>query len=120
MSVNTLLIASYVESMAYTRDRGDLPIVPHEFVGGKDCCGCLVAEFRGDEADLVCNECGAVIKTVPAADVESELSGMLLAQQDFTSAVCPHCGTSNTFFGCSKILSYICSECGEPVTETDH
>jgi hypothetical protein len=102
--------------MAYTRDRGELPIVPHEFVGGKDCCGCLVAEFRGDEADLVCNECNAVIKTVPASDVESELSGMLLSQQDFTSAVCPHCGTINTFFGFSKMLSYICSECGEPVS----
>jgi hypothetical protein len=30
-----------------------------------DCCGCLIVVERGDQADLTCNECGAVIRTVP-------------------------------------------------------
>jgi hypothetical protein len=56
-----------------------------------------------------------LIKTVPASDLESELSGMFLAQQDFSSALCRYCGAINTFFGFSEIVSYICSECAERV-----
>jgi hypothetical protein len=44
-------------------------IVPHESLGA-DCCGCIVAVNRGDEADLVCNECNALIRTVPTAQAE--------------------------------------------------
>jgi hypothetical protein len=101
--------------MAYTRNRGELPIVPHEFVGGTDCCGCLIALIRGDEADLVCNECDALIKTVPASNVENELAGMLLSQEAFSTAVCPYCGAINTFFGFSHVLAYVCSECGSSI-----
>ena len=44
-------------------------IVPHESLGA-DCCGCIVPVMRGDEADLVCNECNALIRTVPTGEVE--------------------------------------------------
>jgi hypothetical protein len=45
-----------------------LPIIPHETLGA-DCCGCLYVRVDGDQADIVCNECAAVIRTVPAGDV---------------------------------------------------
>ena len=44
-----------------------LPIIPHEVATGTDCCGCLIVRVRGDQADITCNECGAVIRTGHAA-----------------------------------------------------
>ena len=41
----------------------DLPIVPHE-VTGADCCGCLIVDVDGDQATILCNECGAIIRTL--------------------------------------------------------
>jgi hypothetical protein len=38
-------------------------MVPHEELGA-DCCGFIIARVRGSEADLMCNECGALIKSV--------------------------------------------------------
>jgi hypothetical protein len=41
---------------------------------------CLIVRVRGGEADILCNECAAVIRTVPVGDVEA---GMLdTAQTD--------------------------------------
>jgi hypothetical protein len=75
-----------------------LPIVPHEFADPKaNCCGCLVVELRGELADLACNECSVLIKTVPAAEVPMVLSQMLLSQTENCQHHCPHCGTLNTF-----------------------
>jgi hypothetical protein len=36
-------------------------IVPHSEYGDPECCGLILAHVRGDEADLVCNECGKVM-----------------------------------------------------------
>jgi hypothetical protein len=36
------------------------PIIPHESAG-VDCCGCIVVNASGRDAELVCNECGAVV-----------------------------------------------------------
>jgi hypothetical protein len=38
----------------------DFPIIPHESAG-VDCLGCLIVNVRGNDAELVCNECGAVV-----------------------------------------------------------
>jgi hypothetical protein len=40
-----------------------LPIIPHESAG-VDCCGCIVVVVRDSDAELVCNECGAVVGVV--------------------------------------------------------
>ena len=46
---------------------GDLsstfPIIPHESAG-VDCCGCVVVIVTGNDAELKCNECGAVVGVV--------------------------------------------------------
>jgi hypothetical protein len=92
-------------------------IVPHESLGA-ECCGCLVPVLRGDEAGLVCNECNALIRTVPASDVEQTLA-QLAGSDEICSAKCPRCGALNTFPGFSAMHAFTCQECGEGVaTET--
>jgi uncharacterized protein with PIN domain len=88
-------------------------IVPHESLGA-DCCGCIVAVKRGDEADLVCNECNALIRTVPASKVEQALA-QLTPSHEICSARCPHCGALNLFPGFSAMHAFTCRECGEGV-----
>src|ERR1700678_977235 len=48
--------------------------LPHSDFGDPECCGCLNAVIRGDHADIVCNECGTVLRTVPAANVGQTLT----------------------------------------------
>jgi hypothetical protein len=92
----------------------ELPIVAHGDFGDKECRGCLYPVERGDEADLVCNECGALVRTVPIADVERTLLQMALSQ-GFCTATCPHCGARNSFPGFTGIEAHICRDCGEGV-----
>lgn len=33
------------------------PIIPHESAG-VNCCGCIIVEVQGRDAELLCNECG--------------------------------------------------------------
>jgi ribosomal protein S27E len=49
--------------------------LPHSDFGDPECCGCLNGVIRGDQADIVCNECGTVLRTVPAANVRQTLTG---------------------------------------------
>ncbi len=42
-----------------------LPAIPHES-GGVDCCGCMIDE-QGNDTELRCNECGAVLGLVNTA-----------------------------------------------------
>jgi hypothetical protein len=58
----------------------ELPIVAHSDFGDEECCGCLYPVERGDMADLVCNECAAVVQTLPTADAEKTLWQMALSQ----------------------------------------
>src|SRR5207253_2792071 len=92
----------------------DLPIVPHEHVAQVDCCGCLMVQTRGNQAEILCNECGAIIRTVAERDV---LSAMLeLARTDLIcSATCTHCGAPHIFYRMSSMIAFTCRECGEGV-----
>jgi hypothetical protein len=92
-----------------------LPIIPHEHVAKVECCGCLMARARDDQADILCNECGAIIRTVAVGEV---LSAMLeLARTDLIcSATCTHCGALNAFPEVSSIIAFVCGECGEGVS----
>ena len=90
-----------------------LPIIPHESLG-IDCCGCLFVEVKGERASIMCNECGAVIRTVSVEEVRTVMLGM--AKTDvICSATCIHCGALNMFPGISAIDVFVCSECGEGV-----
>jgi hypothetical protein len=48
-------------------------MLPHQSFGDPDCCGCLNGVVRGDQADIVCNECEAVVRTV-RLPISNELS----------------------------------------------
>ena len=91
----------------------DYPIVPHEEATGADCCGFIVARVQGETANLVCNECGAIIDTVPADTIDVVMKA--LASDAICSARCPRCGEVNAFPGFSSIDAFVCAQCGEGV-----
>lgn len=88
-------------------------IVPHSDHGDPECCGCIFPVVRGDEADLVCNECDVVIRTVSASEAQRVLLEM--ASGEVCSETCPSCGTLNLFPGFSAMEAYTCRHCGEGV-----
>ncbi len=88
--------------------------LPHSDFGDPGCCGCLNGVIRGDQADIVCNECGTVLRTVPAANVGQTLTELELTLE-VASEVCPHCGSVNLFPGFSKMLAFSCRQCGKAV-----
>jgi hypothetical protein len=48
-----------------------VPIVAHETLG-VDCCGCLFVRLQeDDQAEIVCNECGTVVRRLPVDEVEA-------------------------------------------------
>jgi hypothetical protein len=89
-------------------------IVPHSDYGDPECCGLIFAEIRGEEADLVCNECGIVIRTVAAGEADKVLLEMSL-EQGFASEMCPHCGQVNLIPGFSEMIAFTCRYCGRAV-----
>jgi hypothetical protein len=86
-------------------------LVPHSAYGDPECCGIIVAVEIGERADLECNECGVVIKSVPANVAESTLIGMSTASA-FCAEICPACGELNTFPGFDSMLAFTCRHCG--------
>jgi hypothetical protein len=69
---------------------------------------------RGDQADLVRNDCGAVTHILPGDEVEATVLRMAMAG-GMCSETCPHCGEVNTFPGWTSIDAYTCRHCGEGV-----
>ena len=82
-------------------------ILPHADFGDPECCGCLNAIAYGDEFDLTCNECGAIVRTVPAEDLTATLNEMEL-QLGMCTQMCPHCRTVNIFPGFDRIEAFVC------------
>jgi hypothetical protein len=75
---------------------------------------CLIVEVCGAQAAIMCNECGAIIRTEPVEEVESAMAK--LAETDtICSARCTHCGALSTFPGWTSMSAFTCSECGEGV-----
>src|SRR4051794_3328483 len=44
---------------------GAATTIPHSEFGDPLCCGCLYGALNGNHADIACNECDAVIHSVP-------------------------------------------------------
>jgi hypothetical protein len=93
-------------------------ILPHSDFGDPECCGLFFPRERGDVADLRCNECGFVLKTVPLADLRRTQDELQLSLE-VASEQCPHCGAVDLFPGFSRMLAYTCRHCGEPVKVSD-
>ena len=93
-------------------------MLPHSSFGDRKCCGCLNGIIRGDHADIVCNECDSIIRTVPSADLSQRLTEMELTL-DVWCSVCPQCATVKILAGFSKILAFTCGGCGGVVKLSD-
>ena len=89
-------------------------IPPHSDFGDRECCGMFFRLERGDVADLKCNECGFILRTVPVADLR-RVQDELQLSLDVASAKCPHCFSVNLFPRFSTMLAYTCRNCGQPV-----
>jgi hypothetical protein len=72
--------------------------LPHSSFGDPDCCGCLNGLVRGDQADIICNECESVVRTVPASSLEQTLTEMELTL-DVADAMCPALRNRKPVFG---------------------
>ncbi len=96
-------------------EAGEWPILAHADFGDPECCGCLFPVARGDQIDIVCNECAAILRTVQVADIRTTFDAME-ASLDVASEKCPHCGQVNLFPGFSRMLAFVCRECGEGVS----
>src|SRR5215471_14879315 len=88
--------------------------LPHSSFGEPDCCGCLNGRVLGDSAEILCNECGTVVRMLPADKLRQAFTEMELTL-DLCSSLCPHCGATNLFPGFSQILAFACQECGQAV-----
>jgi len=99
-------------------DREIPTTIPHSEFGDPECWGCLNGIIRGDIAVIECNECGAIIRTVAASELERALHEMELTL-DIASAACVHCGAVHLRPGFSRLLAFTCEECGK-VTELSH
>ena len=92
--------------------------IPHSDFGDPECGGCLNGVVRGDFAVIQCNECGAIIQSVVAGEIEKALHEMELSL-DVASAICSHCGAVHLAPGFAHLLVFICDECGEVTSLSD-
>jgi hypothetical protein len=77
-------------------------MLPHESFGAADCCGCLNGIVRGDVAEITCNECDAVVRTVPAAKLQDFCRTGSIA----VSAPSAACLSSRTRLSSSSVYIY--------------
>src|SRR5690242_18576547 len=99
------------------RQRAIGTALPHSEFGAPDCCGCLNGIVREDQAEIVCNECGAVVRTVPAEELQKTLNEMTLSL-DVAAARCPHCKAVHLAPGFTSLVAFVCPNCGKGVDLT--
>ena len=77
-------------------------LVGHSDYGDPECCGIIMPSRNGEyvdlkrnpgtaDVDLMCNECGTVISSVPVAEAEATLLTMSM-EHGVCSHSCPACG----------------------------
>jgi hypothetical protein len=92
---------------------GRMAIMPHETVPGVKCRGCIVAAAAGNDLELHCEECGAVVGVVQVEIFKSMLG------LGYAKTVCSHCGREHMFQGVPADLKpYVCYSCGKAVHPT--
>jgi hypothetical protein len=92
--------------------------VPHQDFGDPDCGGFWYGIVRGDQGFIECNDCDAVIRVLPAADLRQTLNEMESSIEVATEQ-CPYWGKVNLMPGFSVVMVYTCRECGEVVRLSD-
>jgi hypothetical protein len=87
-------------------------ILPHSEFGDPECPGLFFPVVNGEQAEITCNDCGLILKSVPAADVRRTLDEMQLTLA-VASEICPHCGSVNLFPGFDRMFAFTCRSCGK-------
>ena len=87
---------------------GLMPYVRHG-IAGVDCSGRVVAAVEGNNVELRCDQCGAVVGVVQVGIMEAVLG------LDCAEAVCPYCGNTHVFPGCDAPPAYQCGHCGRNI-----
>jgi hypothetical protein len=87
-------------------------ILPHSEFGDPECPGLFFPVVNGEQAEITCNDCGLILKSVPAADVRRTLDEMQLTLA-VASEICPHCGSVNLFPGFDRMFAFTCRFCGK-------
>jgi hypothetical protein len=95
------------------------PILAHADFGADDCDGCLFPVITGDRADITCNSCGAVVRSVPVEDLQRTFDEMELSLESCATEMCPHCRHVNVFPGWQGMMAYTCEKCGVVVRLSD-
>jgi hypothetical protein len=85
--------------------------LPHWALGAPRCTGTLDGIVRGDPAEIVCNECNAVIRSVPSTELRQMLTEMELSL-DVSTATCSVCGAVKVRPGLATLLAFTCEQCG--------
>ena len=80
--------------------------------GASDCRGCLTGRIIGDRGEIFCNECGEVVRSTPAGELQRALDEMNLGL-DLATGLCKHCGAVNLFPGFSRVEAFVCQTCGK-------
>jgi len=84
--------------------------LPHSDFGDPECCGCLIAVVRDDLAVIECNECGAVVGTVPTTELQHTLDEME-SKLDLEIAICRYCGA--VIHQPVRLIAFVCDWCGK-------
>jgi hypothetical protein len=92
-------------------------LIPHSDHGAPRCSGLLFPVTRDGRADFICNDCGAVVRTVPLAEVDAIVEQMRADKGEGVALVCPHCGKTNEFPGYSQMFAFTCRHCGKAVSQ---
>jgi hypothetical protein len=88
--------------------------LPHRLFGNRDCPGFLLGIPDGTQANIACNQCGALVRTLLAPELQRAIDEMEKLV-DLGTLVCPHCCTANQLVGCSRTIVYTCRQCGKQV-----
>ena len=77
-------------------------ILPHSDFGDPECCGLLLPFERGDFVDIICNECGAIVRTVEVNDLNRTLDEMQLKLDAASERLGLRTGVTRTRGDCEK------------------
>ena len=78
--------------------------------------------ISGDQAEITCKSCGAVVRTVSVADLQRTYDEIELSLDAKVTEMCPHCGKVNILPRMIFDMAYACRDpvAGAAVRRSEH
>jgi hypothetical protein len=92
-------------------DDEDFSIIAHGSLGA-NCCGCVIINLHDRHSNIACDDCGAVIRTVPLQTSTGRFTSWWAA----LVPLAPQCGELNVLARFKVMNRFIFPVCGESVT----